>query len=313
MHFNIKIAYYILYAVVVIVVEIFLFRIVFTKLGHNNEPSYHNTTPTYDVTDNELRKFSEELLQRDDNNAFKYITVNYQSKTTSGSSQDLAPEPLLHVNKNVNTIQTINKIKRLYDNYLVSVDNNEVVTDEERQKQDDLLDTMINTNVMEYTRNFLVSKGVIGSEPREFKNVLKEIWFTLYPRKEGRLGSSGFEHIFLAEIKNSEVSGFHNWIYFNDRELKNNVNYLGYFNNLDFGNKGAIIKIHFTFQGHDKPEGSLFIGTSPEFEMALYSTCFLIRPDKECQLQLGGKRFIIRTYTFNHGGKKLIGSAFPEI
>ncbi|KAK5647731.1 hypothetical protein RI129_002623 [Pyrocoelia pectoralis] len=287
---------------------------VYSKLGHKNETSHDNTSaPKYDVDDNELKNFSEELLQRDDNNAFKYITVNNQSKTTSGSSQDLAPEPLLHVNTNVNRIPTINKIKRLYDNYIVFVDDNEVPTSEERQEEDDLLDTMINTNVMEYTRHFLVSKGVIGSDPREFKNVLKEIWFTLYPRRKGRLGSSGFEHIFLAEIKNGQVSGFHNWIYFNDQELKNNVDYLGYMKILDLGNKGAIIKNHFKFRGYDKPVGSQFIGTSPEFEMALYTTCFLIRPDKVCKLQLGGKRFIIRAYTINHEGKKLIGSAFPEI
>lgn len=287
---------------------------VYSKLGRKNETSLDNrSAPKYEVDDNELRNFSEELLQRDDNNAFNHITVNYQSKTTSGSSQDLAPEPLLHVNTNVNRIPTINKIKRLYDNYDVFVDNNEVVTAEERREEDDLLDAVINTNVMEYTRNFLVSKGAIGSDPHEFINVLKEIWFTLYPRRKGRLGSSGFEHIFLAEVKNREVSGFHNWIYFNDQELKNNVNYLGYMKILNFANKGAIIKNHFTFRGYDKPVSSLFIGTSPEFEMALYSTCFLIRPDKVCPLQLGGKRFIIRAFTINHQGKKLIGSAFPEI
>lgn len=57
----------------------------------------------------------------------------------------------------------------------------------------------------------------------------------------------------------------------------------------------------------------MFIGTSPEFEMALYTTCFLLRPDRVCPLKLGEKRFIIRTYTYTYRGKKLIGSAFPEI
>lgn len=57
----------------------------------------------------------------------------------------------------------------------------------------------------------------------------------------------------------------------------------------------------------------MFIGTSPEFEMALYSTCFILRADKVCPLKLAGKRFVIRTYTLAYNGKKLIGSAFPEI
>ncbi|KAB0795667.1 hypothetical protein PPYR_09728 [Photinus pyralis] len=287
---------------------------VYSNLGHKKEEPHRNASvPKYDVADDELRNFAEEVLRRDDNNAHRYLTVNYQGKTTSRSDKDLAPEPLLRVHENVNRIPTISKIRRLYDNYIPLVENNEEVTGEEMREEDELLDAIISTNVMDYTRNFLVSKGVIGNDPLEFKNVLKEMWFTLYPRRKGRYGSSGFEHVFLAEIKNGEVSGFHNWIYFHHQELNNNVNYLGYLKVVEFGNKGAILKHHFTFNGYDKPVDSLFIGTSPEFEMALYSTCFLIRPDKVCPLQLEGKKFTIRVFTFNSQGKKLIGSAFPEI
>lgn len=57
----------------------------------------------------------------------------------------------------------------------------------------------------------------------------------------------------------------------------------------------------------------MFIGTSPEFEMALYTTCFLVKPDNICPMQLGGKRFIIRTFSHRYKRKNMIGSAFPEI
>lgn len=77
--------------------------------------------------------------------------------------------------------------------------------------------------------------------------------------------------------------------------------------------KGAIVKHHFIFNGIDKPVGSMFIGTSPEFEMALYTTCFLIRPDGICPLKLGGNKFIIRTFSYRYKRKNMIGSAFPEI
>lgn len=77
--------------------------------------------------------------------------------------------------------------------------------------------------------------------------------------------------------------------------------------------KGAIVKYHFTFSNLDKPVGSMFIGTSPELEIALYSTCFLMRPDKSCPVKLGGKEFTIKTYTYRYRGKNMIGSAFPEI
>ena len=38
--------------------------------------------------------------------------------------------------------------------------------------------------------------------------------------------------------------------------------------------------LHFTFMwgNEQKPHGSFLIGTSPEFEMAVYTTCILARP-----------------------------------
>jgi poly(U)-specific endoribonuclease len=62
-----------------------------------------------------------------------------------------------------------------------------------------------------------------------------------------------------------------------------------------------------------KPTNSLFIGTSPELELALYTICFTLRPDKNCFLSSDGQRFLINTHTWTYKGKNLVGSAFPEI
>lgn len=45
------------------------------------------------VSDAELKDVSEALFRKDTNNAAKYITVNYQGKTSSFSKTDLAPQP----------------------------------------------------------------------------------------------------------------------------------------------------------------------------------------------------------------------------
>lgn len=55
-----------------------------------NQNSQSNTNAP---TDLELQALSEELLQKDVNNAARYITVNYQAKTTSQSKEDKAPIP----------------------------------------------------------------------------------------------------------------------------------------------------------------------------------------------------------------------------
>lgn len=45
------------------------------------------------VSDIELKDVSEAMFRKDTNNAAKYITVNYQGKTSSFSKTDLAPQP----------------------------------------------------------------------------------------------------------------------------------------------------------------------------------------------------------------------------
>jgi len=41
--------------------------------------------------------------------------------------------------------------------------------------------------------------------------------------------SSGFEHVFVGEIKGEDVVGFHNWICFYLQEKSGNIDYHGYF------------------------------------------------------------------------------------
>lgn len=65
--------------------------------------------------------------------------------------------------------------------------------------------------------------------------------------------------------------------------------------------------------GLGKPSNSLFIGTSPELELAIYTVCFTLRAGQECRLAYGGKDFNIVTHSFKYRGKDLIGSAYPEI
>lgn len=73
-------------------------------------------------------------------------------------------------------------------------------------------------------------------------NLLKTIWFTLYSRGGGKIGSCGFEHVFMNEIKNNEISGLHNWIYFYEQEQdsKHHLDYKGYIKSLHFGNVNAL-------------------------------------------------------------------------
>lgn len=143
---------------------------------------------------------------------------------------------MLTLKPEVFNISTIAQLIPLHNNYILQSNENEHVTPQEKSEENSLLDAILTTSVMQHTRNFLIQKGKIGKDPKEFRDLLKQIWFNMYSRGGGKIGSSGFEHVFLVEIKNGTLSGLHNWLYFNMQELANKANYLGYMKKIDLNN-----------------------------------------------------------------------------
>ena len=81
---------------------------------------------------------------------------------------------------------------------------------------------------MQFCHKYCVANGEdIPEDKEEFMKLLYRIWFEFYSRDHSGEGndSSGFEHVFDGEIKDSKVSGFHNWIQFSTEEKKGNVDY----------------------------------------------------------------------------------------
>ncbi|XP_068626494.1 endoribonuclease CG2145-like [Battus philenor] len=277
-------------------------------INNNNNQGSGST-----VTNAELQILSEELLRKDINNAAKYLTINYQEKTSSQSNEDKAPQPLLTVAPDVWNITTIEKFLPLLDNYERDTLVNEYVTPQERTEENAFMDAIMSTTVIRHLMNFLKDKGYVTPDPRQQRDYLKQLWFGLYSRGKGKISSSGFEHIFLSELKTGEVIGLHNWIYFAKEESANRINYLGYLKYLQLNDKGVVLKLHFNQQGINKPVNTMFIGTSPEFEIALYTVCFVTRQGDDCQLKLGNKDVNIITHNFRYRSKNFIGSAYPQI
>ena len=100
------------------------------------------------------------------------------------------------------------------------VSEEEDVTREEVKEEQDFIDAIVDTKVMEITMEFLSSKGLIGEDTMSFKRLLHRMWFALYPRSWRIKGSCAFEHVFLGEVKNGKVNGFHNWLFFLLEEQK---------------------------------------------------------------------------------------------
>lgn len=155
-------------------------------------------------------------------------------------------------------------MRALFDNYEMDASINEQVTDQETKEENDFITALLKTDVMKTLMKFFYEKGsnfysislvfnhirrlnsiyfvwstgAVGNTFSSQFSLLRTLWFSVYTRGGGVRGSSGFEHVFLHEIKNNEVSGLHNWIYYHDLEQAKNhpIDFLGVTKQLNLDN-----------------------------------------------------------------------------
>ncbi|KAG1942632.1 poly(U)-specific endoribonuclease-A [Pimephales promelas] len=271
------------------------------------------------VTDAEIKSLSETLYKLDFNRATASdLVIEPQtliSSSATGSGNDLSSRPLFQqVSSTLLSKPTYQALLNLLDNYKRMTGEVEDVPSQEVEEQDTFLQETMNTELGIELYNFLHSKGAYSSQS-EFIQDLKMMWFGLYSRSDGRLDSSGFEHIFVGEVKSGKVSGFHNWLQFYQNEKQGLMNYYSHSFDGPWTTFPDVLGMQFNWNGYFKEVGSAIIGCSPEFDLAIYSLCYITRPGQRCYVSLGGQSLGIQTYTWDKSsygdGKKYIGSAYP--
>lgn len=240
--------------------------------------------------------------------------LNPQSRTSS-CSDDAARTPLfLEFSDEVWERPTYRSFKRLLDNYIATTGVPEVVSQEERAEEERFLDVICETKCMKFAYQWLVEYADVSfGSMEEFRDALREMWFSLYRRDASR-DSSGFEHVFSGEIDDGKVKGLHNYIQVYIEEQRENFDYMGYLDILGDPSDGPppsnqqLLTIRFEWLGYLKSVSSMFVGTSPEFEVALYSMLWLAQ-STESTITLGPYTARIKIYDCH--GK--ITTAFPEL
>ena len=267
------------------------------------------------MTEADTIALGETLFALGTNNVGHLIELDYQCTSSMGSSNDCSPNPLFKQVDEASVLQLpiYQKLLALYDNYDPYVNVAEDHTEQEHQEELDFLQTVLDTDIMRAAYEFLVEKGAFTGTMDAFGTKLYEMWFRMYERG-GKLSSSGFEHTFLGEIDGSKVGGFHNWFHWYKEEQAGNINYIGYWRTGDFGsNRGGGLEGTYTWQSVQKDYGSMFIGTAPELELALYTSCLLTFPDAVCHVRLGGQDVYIQTWTqYDSDGTLMVGSSYPD-
>ncbi|XP_076231424.1 endoribonuclease Arlr [Calliopsis andreniformis] len=256
---------------------------------------------------------SEELFSKSSHELYKHLCIRYQGQTTLNNMTDNAPERLLKFSLNSILTMTTRSMIKLFDNYEFDTSQTEIKTEEEDIEENDFINNLMKTDVMLHAMTFLSAKRFFRNDIKIYKNILKEIWFHLYSRDKGINSSSGFEHVFLGERKsNKQITGLHNWISFSFGEQSNKINYFGFSKKKEITTKAVILNTLFTYFGGRKLS-TIFIGTVPELEIALYTLCFYTRPNKKCPVSFEGFKFAIQTYTLNSNNKKFVATAYPII
>uniref|UniRef100_A0A3B4AJT8 Uridylate-specific endoribonuclease n=1 Tax=Periophthalmus magnuspinnatus TaxID=409849 RepID=A0A3B4AJT8_9GOBI len=213
------------------------------------------------------------------------------------------------------TITTYARLIRLLDNFERSTGVAEQVTADELLEISQFLDAVLQTPVMRRAHQYLVSKRLSSSDLRTFKNQLNLIWFQLYRRqRNSQLDSSGFEHVFVGETRSgNELIGFHNWVQFYLQEKNLHLDYKGFkagYRDLP-DQDDHVLNLQFTWHSVVKPVGSAFIGTSPEFEMALYTVVFLLSTERSTTVLVNIDQCQMELVVIRHG--RSIETAYPKL
>ncbi|XP_078678145.1 uridylate-specific endoribonuclease D-like [Branchiostoma floridae x Branchiostoma belcheri] len=282
------------------------------------------------------------------NVASSQYTLNRQGQIAQSAvsqHQDLASANLFSYMDEAGlfTRQTYAAYLALVDNYVPSTGTNEVVTSAENAEIDAFMAAIQGTDVITKLHQFLAYKGLASSNLATFMADLREMWFGLYSRSSGAaMDSSGFEHVFLGEFKNGKVSGFHNWLTTYLLEKDGELNYYGYIWDkqpgilavqvrwgslykdprllLSYAEPGlssspGILAVQVRWGSLYKDLGSMFYGASPEFDLAMYTMCYVTSPDSLCRFNMAGAFVAIQTWSWNNssygGGKKYLASAYP--
>ncbi|XP_054772554.2 uridylate-specific endoribonuclease-like isoform X1 [Lytechinus pictus] len=271
-----------------------------------NEICLNGTAPK-PINQSEITQLAELLWTLDVNRLTPndYV-INKQALVDDGNNVDQSADPFFtSLNESALSSRTYQAFIALMDNYISETRQEEVYTLEELEEIEEFLDAVFESDVMTATTDFFIDKGQFIDET-EYREWAKMVWFGNYSRKESDpfFDSSGFEHVFMGETKSSSVSGFHNWLRFYFQEKEDQLDYYGYVRE----NFPDQMGLNFVWKGAVKELGSVIIGSSPEFEFAMFSLCFRIKGGSQCEFTLDGSPSKIQTYKIRDPG--YIGSAY---
>lgn len=240
------------------------------------------------------------------------LQVDIGGQTTDRETEDKAPRNLFTVvdETSIFSHPTVAALLKLHDNYKPRASAHE---DQEHNHHElaeirHFLNLVMNSQTMLRAKTFLQQLHLLSNNSL-WSDTLHHIWFDLYSRHRGVRGSSGFEHVFLGEIDDGKVKGSHNWIWFYEMEKKGKIDYQGYLSAPTSNPFLMSLRFNWPFENHiyKKAKTSFIMGSSPEFDMALFTVCFIKHPNAVSKFQINGQTFMVQSWKNQDG---TLGSAY---
>ncbi|KAK2167086.1 hypothetical protein LSH36_32g14053 [Paralvinella palmiformis] len=246
-------------------------------------PTSVQNQPDGQVNHHKLSEVIEEIWQA---SLSRYLAagtdyaLHFQGKTNQTENEDRAPKKLFQkMTSDIRRYSPIHrKFVRLLNNYEVGDDD---ILGRREREEEDFLNELLRSGPFIVLERFLSDQKLFSTS---FSSEIYDLWFK---KLDGR--SSAFETVFVGVKHESRVFGLNNWIQFYLQEKAKRINYHGYLSKNQIG----LLQLRFTWDGIMKPLSTMFIGTSPDFELALYSLCYFVRGTAPCLFSLQGQDIIV--------------------
>ncbi|KRY92128.1 Poly(U)-specific endoribonuclease -like protein [Trichinella pseudospiralis] len=214
------------------------------------------------------------------------------------------------ISKSYQKKPTVLALLHLMEEFEPQIGRQEVESPRKFKRIDNFMREVMKTKVMNMTYQFLKKLNYAETDSMEtFKQWLEKLWFTTFPRRKRIVDSSAFEHVFIGELEGKKVKGLHNWIRFAYLESKGKLDYIGYINE----RQDSVATISFKWSNVTKPVGGMLLGSSPEFDMAIFTLCYLFRPGgKPCRFYYRGCEVTVVSYYIQRNGKNFMSTAYPK-
>ncbi|KAG5452790.1 Poly(U)-specific endoribonuclease-B [Clonorchis sinensis] len=234
----------------------------------------------------ELENFLSDLWKLDENrmNVGENIEVKVPKSVNLLSYFKPAKDELFQaVSKDMLKYPTYEAFIHLLDNYNPDTEHTEYTTYDRMQEIWTFLHAISETEVIKHTHKFLVKMNLAPKSMEDFLGFLYEMWFTFKRPGSLKVSMKGgeqfapFEHIFVGELHGDTFHGYHNWIQLYRQEESHKIR-VTKFTRKACSDKPHFLSVYFesTITKAKMNGAYVLLGTSPEFELAAYTTVFLM-------------------------------------